>query len=91
MFDRNSRGPTIDSTKAKNELRKIKKLIGARFDIVLQVWRFGHPLIKVEKSTSSEVILKLNNYFFIFLSSFSALVEPIMGPREFLSNILSFF
>ena len=52
-----SRGPKIDSTKARNELRKRKKLIGARFDTVLQVLSFGHPLIKVEKSTSSEVIL----------------------------------
>ena len=57
MFDRNSRGPIIDSTKAKNELRKRKKILEASFDIVLQVWRFGHPLIKVAKSTSSEVIL----------------------------------
>ena len=37
MFDRNSRGPIIDSTKAKNELRNRKKNIEARFDIVLQV------------------------------------------------------
>ena len=37
MFDRNSRGPKIDSTKAKNELRKRKKIIEARFDTVLQV------------------------------------------------------
>ena len=57
MFDRNSRTPKKGSTKAKNELRKRKKSIEARFDIVLQAWRFGHPLIKVEKSTSSEVIL----------------------------------
>ena len=51
------RGPKIDSTKARNELRKRKKIIKARFDTVLQVSSFGHPLIKVEKSTSSEVIL----------------------------------
>ena len=57
MFDRNSRGPKIDSTKAKNELRKRKKITEARFNTVLQVLSFGHPLIKVEKSTSSEVIL----------------------------------
>ena len=31
MFDRNSRGPKIDSTKAKNELRKRKKIIEAGF------------------------------------------------------------
>ena len=47
------REPKIDSTEARNELKKRKKIIEARFDIVLQVWRFGHPLIKVEKSTSS--------------------------------------
>ena len=29
MFDRNSRGPKIDSTKAKNELRKRKKITEA--------------------------------------------------------------
>ena len=57
MFDRNSRGPKIDSTKAKNELRKRKKITEARFITVLQVLSFGHPLIKGEKSTSSEVIL----------------------------------
>ena len=39
------RGPKINSTKAKNELRERKKILEARFDIVLQVWRFGHPLI----------------------------------------------
>ena len=57
MFDRNSRGPKIDSTKSKNELRKRKKITEARFNTVLQVLSFGHPLIKGEKSTSSEVIL----------------------------------
>ena len=57
MFDRNSRGPIIDCTKAKNEMRERKKIIEARFDTVLQVLSFGHPLIKVEKSTLSEVIL----------------------------------
>ena len=31
------------------------------------------------------------NYFFLFLSSFLALVEPFLGVSEFLSNILSFF
>ena len=30
----------------------------------------------------------LQSSFFLFLSSFLALVESIMGPREFLSNIL---
>ena len=43
MFDRNSRGPKIDSTKAKNELRKRKKITEARFNTVLQVLSFGHP------------------------------------------------
>ena len=57
MFDRNSRGPKIDSTKAKNELRKRKKLIEARFDTVLQVEDLDTHIIKVEKSTSSEIIL----------------------------------
>ena len=32
-----------------------------------------------------------SSIFFIFLSSFLALVESILGPREFLSNILSLF
>ena len=41
--------PKKGSTKAKNELRKRKKLIEARFDTVLQVWRFGHPYNKSRK------------------------------------------
>ena len=41
--------PKIGSTKGKNELRKRKKIIEARFDTVLQVWRFGHPYNKSQK------------------------------------------
>ena len=41
--------PKKGSTKAKNELRKRKKIIEARFDTVLQVWRFGHPYNKSRK------------------------------------------
>ena len=34
MFDRDLRGPIIDYTKAKNKLRKRKKMIEARFHTV---------------------------------------------------------
>ena len=37
MFNRNLLTPKKGSTKAKNELRKRKKIIEARFDTVLQV------------------------------------------------------
>ena len=37
MFDRNLLTPKKGSTKAKNELRKRKKIIEARFDTVLHV------------------------------------------------------
>ena len=49
MFYRNLLTPKKGSTKAKNELRKRKKIIEARFNTVLQVYKFGHPYNKSRK------------------------------------------
>ena len=60
MFDRNSRGPKIDSTKAKNELRKRKKITEACFNNSSAGFKFWTPTNKSKKKiNSSEVILCL--------------------------------
>ena len=80
------------------KIKKIRSLICkisdifclAKYDLQWS-WFFDFYLWVSKFLNLQNCIKTCFNYFFLFLSSFLALVEPFLGVSEFLSNILSFF